>query len=244
AIGVRCPDDQVASALLTEASVPVVAASANPAGAPAPVDAEEAFEQMSGKVDLVLDSGKTRYAKPSTIVRLNGTGYEILREGVLDGRTIRRLCSVNFLLVCTGNTCRSPMAEVLLRPMLAEKLGCRSEELADRGYHVESAGTSAFPGVPASSGAIEAMKARGIDITGHRSQPLAIDLVNRADHTTAMTGGHVEMVTATAAAARDRVRLIADDDIEDPIGGNDDVYAQCAERIEKALRQRLKEISL
>ncbi len=243
-IGIRCPDDRRAACLLTEAREPVVAASANPAGASAPVDADGALAALDGRVDLVLDGGKTRYAKPSTIVHLNATGYHIVREGVLDRQTIQRLTSVNILLVCTGNTCRSPMGEGLLRRILAEHLGCREHELAARGYHVESAGTGAASGGAASPGAVEAMRTRGIDITGHVAKPLALDQINRADHILAMTGGHVDTVISKSADARDRTMRIDEVDIEDPIGGDNAVYARCAERIEKALRRRLKEISL
>jgi L-threonylcarbamoyladenylate synthase len=243
-IGIRCPDDQVASELLNEARIPVVAASANPAGAPAPVDAEEALRTLEGKVDLILDAGRTRYARPSTIVRVDEAGYSIVREGVLDERTIRRLTQVRFLVVCSGNTCRSAMAEGLLRHLLAEKLGCSQTELSDRGYFVESAGTGALPGAPPSPGAVKAMSARGIDISAHRSQPLTNDLIQRADYIFAMTGNHAKMVVAQVNGASERTHAIDEEDIEDPIGGDDTVYVNCAERIAKALTNRLKEIAL
>jgi len=234
----------VAADLLVEARVPVVAASANAGGEAAPVDADEALEGLDGQVDLVLDAGRTRYAKASTIVRVDQAGYTILREGVLDPRTIRRLAQVTFLVVCSGNTCRSPMAEGLLRKLLAEKLGCKEPELAARGYFVESAGTSAYRGGPPSPAAVKALEAWGIDISGHQSQPLTIELINRADYILAMTAGHATIVGAMAANAADRVRMLDDEDIDDPIGSDDAVYRQCAARIEKALRNRLKEIPL
>lgn len=243
-IGIRCPDDRVAADLLLEAKVPVVAASANPGGAPAPVDADEALSTLDGQVDLVLNAGRCRYAKASTIVRVADTGYEIVREGVMDERTIRRLAQMVFLVVCSGNTCRSPMAEGLLRRLLAEKLGCSEDDLALRGYSVESAGTSAYAGSPASPAAVMALSRLGIDISGHRSRSLTPDLLNRADHIFAMTAGHARIVAATAPAAGDRTRTIDNEDIDDPIGGDDATYAQCADRIEKALRNRLKEIVL
>jgi len=242
-IGIRCPDDQVAADLLTEAHIPVVAASANPAGIDAPVTADEVLANLAGKVDLVIDTGTTRYTKPSTIVQVNGDEYKILREGVFDERTIRRLAMVNFLLVCTGNTCRSPMAAGLLRHMLARKIGCKDHELGEFGYHVESAGTGAFSGAAASAPAIKAMKARNIDISGHDAQPIKLEQINRADYIFTMTAYHLDMV-ANMSAPPKRARQIDDDDIEDPIGGNDEVYENCAKRLEKALHNRLEEISL
>jgi len=243
-IGIRCPVDPVAANLLTEAEIPVVAASANPAGAEAPVEADEILDTLGGQVDLVLDAGRTRYAKPSTIVQVNSSTYTILREGVLDERTIRRLSTLNFLMVCSGNTCRSPMAEGLLRRLLAEKIGCNDHDLEKYGYFVESAGTSALGNVPASAPAVKAMKRRGIDISGHYSQPLGLEQINRSDYIFTMTAYHLEAVTSLDSTAVERSRRIDDSDIDDPIGGNDEVYERCAQRLERALHRRLEEIKL
>lgn len=243
-IGIRFPDDRVATDLLTEARVPIVAASANRAGEPAPVDADEVLSALDGQVDMVLDAGRTRYGKPSTIVRVNGTGFEVLREGVVDIRTLRRLASLCFLVVCTGNTCRSPMAQGLLRRLLAQRLGCDERELADRGYCIESAGTGAFGGLPASQPALNAMQSLGIDISDHCSQPLTVELINRADHIFTMTGAHRDAVFSLSTLAGHKTRTLADEDIEDPMGQGDDVYQRCAQRIETALRKRLEEIPL
>lgn len=243
-VGIRYPDDHTATDLLAEARVAVVAASANPAGAPPAIDAEQALKTLDGQVDLLIDGGRTRYAKPSTIVRVSASGYEVLREGVLDERTVRRLAKVTFLVVCSGNTCRSAMGEGLLRRLLATKLGCSDAQLSDRGYEVESAGTMAFEGAPASAAAIEALRARGIDISRHRSRALAPDLIYRADHVFAMTDGHLRSIISMAPSAKDRCRRLDDANIEDPMGGDVEVYSRCADRLEGALRRQVEEISL
>lgn len=243
-IGIRCPDDPVASELLNATTRPVVAASANPAGAPAPVRAEEALAALDGQVDLLIDAGRTRYAKASTIVRVNGDGYHIVRPGVIDERTLRRLTKINFLLVCSGNTCRSPMAAGLLKKLLAEKLGCTVQQLPNRGYHVESAGIAAFGGAPPSPQGVEVMRKRGIDIVGHRSQPLTLDLAQRADYVFVMTATQLDTLAATAPGLAGRAKMVSTVDIDDPVGENEAVYARCAEQLEAALRKRLEEIAL
>lgn len=243
-IGIRCPSDRAAADLLTEAKVPIVAASANPAGAGAPIDADEALAALDGKVDLVLDGGTARYARPSTIVRVTRNGCEVLREGVIERRTVERLMATNFLVVCSGNTCRSPMAAGLLRRLLAEKLDCPPEDLPGRGCHVESAGVSAMSGSLPSPSAVRAMKSKGIDIADHRARPLTVEQIMQADYIFAMTRSHVAQIASMSPPAGDRTMRLADEDIEDPIGGSDDQYVRCAEQIEQALKQRLNEVKL
>jgi tRNA threonylcarbamoyl adenosine modification protein (Sua5/YciO/YrdC/YwlC family) len=243
-IGIRCPDDPIALDLLTAAGVPVVAASANPASRPAPVTAEEALATLDGKVDMVLDAGRTRYAKASTIVEVRPNSFQIIRDGVLDERIIRKLMQVTFLVVCSGNTCRSPMAEGILRKLVAEKLGVAEKELPGHGYNVESAGVSAAGGLCATPAAVRALASRGIDISRHKSQPLTLELVHRADYIFAMTDSHVRAIRQMAPQVRNRVRKIAQQDIEDPIGESDEVYIQVATQIEEALRERLEEVTL
>ncbi len=240
-IGLRCPDDRVAADLLTETRLPVVAASANLAGGQAAVDVHEALEALGDEVDLALDGGRSRYARASTIVRVRRDGYDLVREGVIDARTLRRLAQVGFLLVCAGNTCRSPMAEAMLKRLLAERLGCPGDKLAERGYHVESAGLSAMDGIPASPEAVRVLAARGVDLSGHRSRALTPEMLGRADFIYVMTSGQAQAAARMSPSAAGRLRRIDDQDIEDPIGGDEREYAACADRIEAALRRRLEE---
>ncbi|HNQ23745.1 MAG TPA: L-threonylcarbamoyladenylate synthase [Phycisphaerae bacterium] len=243
-IGLRCPDHRVAQAILAKAGGPVVLASANRAGRRPPVTADEVLAELDGRMDVLVDAGRTRHGRASTVVRVESGRYEIVREGVYDARMLDRLARVTFLFVCTGNTCRSPMAAGIARKLLAERLGCSQEELASRGVVVESAGTAGgFGG--AAEHAVTVMGRRGVDVTGHRSQALTTEMVREADHVFVMTEGHRAAVLQLDTEAGQRVALLLDaGDVADPIGGTEQDYEACANVLEAGLHARLREIEL
>jgi protein-tyrosine phosphatase len=242
-IGIRCPDDAIASKLLSDLDAPVVAASANRAGSPPPRSADGVIAELNGAVDVLLDGGVARYAKASTVVRLRPDGFDVLREGVIDERTLRRFAALNVLFVCSGNTCRSPMAAALCRDALARRLGCSVAALADRGITVSSAGATSSGGSPATEAAMAAMSRRGIDISDHVAQPLDAGIIQRADHIYGMTRAHANAVVDLVPSAAARTELLGGDaEIEDPFGGTDEGYEHSVAAIEAALQRRLAEL--
>jgi protein-tyrosine phosphatase len=243
-VGLRCPDDRVALEILRLAGGPVVAASANKGGEPPSRSGTEAVAALGGSIDLVVDTGETKYARPSTIVRVDGDRVELLREGVYDRGIIERLATVRLLFVCTGNTCRSPMAAGLAAKLLAERLGCSPADLPDHRVIVESAGTSGGIGTAAAH-AVEVLGRRGVDLTEHFSRAVSADMIHQADYVYVMTRAHREAMLRLSPGASDRVSLLLrDDDLPDPLGGAEADYENCAARIETALRERLQEVIL
>lgn len=241
-VSLRCPDHAVIEQLFSDPDVPVVAASANRSGAAPPCDCEEALRNVNGHVDFVLDGGRTKFAAISTVVDVRGNRWRISREGALDARTVERLARSEVLMVCTGNSCRSPLAEYLFRRRLAARLGLTEEQLRDAGYVVSSAGVAAMLGGSASSGTINELAQRGVDARCHRSRPLSIELLRQAERIFVMSPEHAAAVKDLLPAAAPRVALLdASGPIADPIGGGPSEYARCAAQIERAVETRVEE---
>ena len=235
-IGLRCPDAPVAAEILARVKEPVVAPSANLTGRRSPRTAEEVLSSLDGRIDLLIDCGRTRYGKDSTIVRFSQDDWKLVREGAYTERTIRKLLKLTILFVCTGNTCRSPIAAGLARKMLSDRLHCCVGELRGRGVEVLSAGVSACDGGRAAREAVRAARRFGADISRHRSRGLTRELIHKADMVFCMTDRHAASVRRMVPAAGARTqRLSVETDIADPIGGDADVYLRTAEQIRRAL---------
>jgi len=243
-IGIRCPDHPVASQLLQAVKYPVVAPSANLAGQPPATDAKLVIEQFAEKIAFVIDAGPTNLKQSSTVVKIDNKNLEILRQGAYPKEQLQKDSTIQILVVCTGNTCRSAMAEGIFKARLAEKLQCDIDQLELKGYKIVSAGTLGMIGAPASIEAVTACSAKKIDIENHESSALTAQLLKDSDLVFVMGKTHRQAVIGLDTGAVPKCKLLAEEDILDPIGQPQQFYDYCCELIDKAVQKRINELKL
>ena len=135
----------------------------------------------------------------------------------------------HILMVCTGNICRSPSAEALLRHRLAQA------GLDD--WHVASAGTWGLKGHAASQHAVAVLAERGIDLTGHRARKITRAMVEWAGLVLVMTQAHAEALRLDFPDQADKIYLLSEMkdgrryDIQDPYGGPREAYRVCIDEL-------------
>ena len=243
-VGLRVPAHPFFLDIMRLLAGPLAISSANRTGQPESKAASEVVQAMGDDVAMVLDDGESRFGACSSVVHIQNGRLELIRPGVVSEQTLRRLSNLVILLICTGNTCRSPMAEGIARKILADRLDCQADELEDRGITVQSAGLSAMAGGGAACEAVDVMAEMGLDISGHESRPLSDRLVRFADVIWTMTRMHRQSVLARWPEAAKRTELLAVDqsDIPDPIGCSQEVYRACAKQLHEELSARLAKL--
>jgi tRNA threonylcarbamoyl adenosine modification protein (Sua5/YciO/YrdC/YwlC family) len=238
-IGVRIPDHPIALRLVQDAQCTIAAPSANFEGNPAPTTCQEALRDLNGLVDVAIDGGAAKLGIGSSVVDLAHGSPKVLRDGVITQEDVDRVVKKKVILfVCTGNSCRSVMAEYLLKSMLAGR----------QDVEVTSAGTGVFLQTTASSETVSVLKEDGIDASHHLSRAINSILLKKSDLIIVMTRGHRQQVLERVPEVEKRIYLLREFidtpsgyqielDVPDPIGQPHYAYKECFAVVKEAMHK-------
>ena len=238
-IGIRMPDHTIALRLVEESGCTIAAPSANLEGKKAPTNLTEALQDLDGQVDLAIDGGLVEFGISSTIVDFTKPHPTVTREGVISQCDVDRTVNKKVVLfVCTGNSCRSVMAEYLLKSKL----------IGREDVEVISAGTSVFFKTAASQETLSVLRERGINAAIHISRPLGRTMLRKADLIIAMTRAHRMQILDHVPYVEKRVYLLkefcrqpsggdSEVDVPDPIGQSHMAYQDCLSMINEAVEK-------
>ncbi|MCZ7647824.1 MAG: L-threonylcarbamoyladenylate synthase [Planctomycetota bacterium] len=241
AVGMRLPEHPVTRSLLSQCGFPLAAPSANISGTRDPRSAEQVREQLEGQIPLILDGGEAWHGKASTVVRLDVEGPpQVVREGVLTADELLRTAQPTLLFVCTGNTCRSPMAAAFAAAALQGRADTQGQP-----YRVLSAGTSAQDGDGANPSAQAAMSEVDLDLRAHRAQAVQPHLLDEADWIFTMTRAHRESILMVMPECEERIRLLLESgaDLADPASGSLAQYRLARDAIAQSLPAVLRAVT-
>ena len=247
-IGVRLPAHTTSADWIAHLPFPLVATSANRRGKAELADAASIAREFAGEVELVLDGGPPRLAEPSLVLRVGPGKFEVLRPGLLDLNRLRETAGLRIVFVCTGNTCRSPMAAALAQHALAKRLQVPARRVGDFGFEIFSAGLAANFGAPIAQNALEVLTELtpelGRSAREHRAQAAIPEEIGRADRVYALTSGHLDVMRSMLPPGRAKHTELLDPDggdVPDPIGSNLAEYRRCRDQLAELIERRLDE---
>ncbi len=242
-LGLRCARHPLLEEVLARVPKGIVGTSANLTGEPAPGSVQCVSPGLLGGVDLAISDDAAVTGSASTVLGLRPGAPEIppcsrpvewVRSGAVTREDVAPLLLPRLTFVCTGNTCRSPMARAIAEEIWPEEaLGA---------VDFRSCGLSCGEGEPASEGALGVAKKFGWDLSAHGSQPASpVDLLG-SDVILVMTESHRRHILSALPRLAPRIFVLgAPEGIPDPFGGSSEVYEQCARSLKRSIGRLIKE---
>jgi len=241
-IAMRVPDHPITRAIIRRSGHPCVARGlgASRWGTPGKAGTLEGSSVLQGddQPGAVIDDGPTLYGRGSTTIDLWPDGrFSVNPDGAIDEAQVMRVLNSRVIFVCTGNTCRSPMAAAIARDW------ARHRDPDGLSFEFDSAGIAAGEGYPAADQAIETMHQGGMELGNHRSKLLTAGMIDRADVIFTMTPSHAQAVMQMAPGSVHKVFPIDPlHPIDDPIGQPVEVYRVVADQLRALISARMQEM--
>ena len=241
-IGLRLPAHPIPQTIIKKGKILLATTSANLSGKFAPSTSGDLDKALLDGIDLLIDGGESLLGEESTIVDVTRFPPLLIREGWLVPEQIEKVWQEkgSILFVCTGNTCRSPMAECLLKKMWPQR---QRDEIK-----IDSAGTSALPDLHPTSLTQKIIKEKGVDISCHESKTLNQKMVEETDLILVMEKAHKNKVLRLSSLAEGKVFLLkefalgVEEEILDPMGGSEASYRECVREIEKSIEGLIEKL--
>lgn len=259
-IGFRIPKSPLCLRLVSEAKCPITSTSLNRSSDENIMDPGELDAVMQSELDLVLDGGPVRSTNGSTVIDATTSPATILRAGDVPLTEIERKLGhkvgtrypSKFMItfICSGNICRSPMAQGILKQIIS-----RTRYRNDVSVH--SAGILPIEPSPAAMNAIEVAQANEIDLHQHISRPVSVDIMNETNLVICMAWDHYQYLQKKFPTQKRKIILLkqwylqkslVNPSIKDPVGQNIDTFTEVFNEIQVELKRILpyilKEIKL
>lgn len=207
--------------------------------------AREASEIDSDIHAIVINDGETSEIGLPTLVEFENNLATVTREGIVAKEYLKGLTRVTFLFVCTGNTCRSPMAQAMMNQKIQERFAEHFPK-GEIPIVAHSAGVAAYGGDPASNGALQAIQKYSSSLDSHSSCQLSHEMAEQADIILTMGSRHRQVIASQWPDVANKVHMISPHgaEITDPFGGPLEAYEKCAAQLDQHTDYWIDQIKL
>ncbi len=252
-IGVRYPVSKICELLIAELGFPISSTSVNLSGHPNLKNTDDIQDVFEGQIDIILDAGPIKSSRGSSVLDCSFFPPRVIREGDVGADEISRMLGMqvkpsqkkfSILFICSGNICRSPMAEGILKRVLSKT---KYKDMVE----VKSAGTLQIENAQATVATIEIARQYDIPLVNHRSRALNRELLSDADLVFCMSMNHLNYINSNFPEFKDRIfllkqwhekKILSNPSIADPIGHNLDFFRKTFNQIYIEIMRVLPEI--